>query len=490
LPPLAPPPPPPPPPPPRPFQQFSPKQKKKTHKKQVSSSLSAQTYNHDLVRISTFDEMPIMANPLYQENTADMIKIQKLNETLHQNFAKPPSPSSSNSSHSSLQKRLNGSLRNDPLLSAAMDDFRQLRHTPSQPTSTASRRRDLSRDSLCSNSTHHSTSSISRSRSQSSFTSLERLQIRRIIESFNSKDSRPLQSLLSNPKSTEEKMTKPVLSSVSLKKSKKSSVTEELDRQFHKLRSDNPNQELIYVKPSLIQKNKELIPSLPLLDELIRKAQTQKVDTSELKEIEEKIYENPILSIPVPQSSPILSAKLIIGEKPPVDNKPEYAIPKKPLNEVNLRSNKKDEHVRSFSFCKPISDIVYDTQQTRPVSMLNWFQYGLTNPLPATFQPHKNLRFHDNQHDTSIVKENIYASDIDVHIPLSNEKDYLQNSTVMKDYIADCKHGSHHSSLFNDFSRLFTRFGNPKHEQKSKMKSKLHKNNHHHVNHNVRCSIM
>ena len=144
----------------------------------------------------------------------------------------------------------------------------------------SSRRRDLSRDSLCSNSTHHSTSSISRSRSQSSFTSLERLQIRRIIESFNSKDSRPLQSLLTNPKSTEEKMTKPVLSSVALKKSKKSSVTEELDRQFHKLRSDNPNQELIYVKPSSIQKNKELIPSLPSLDEIIRKAQTQKVDVS------------------------------------------------------------------------------------------------------------------------------------------------------------------------------------------------------------------
>ena len=75
-------------------------------------------------------------------------------------------------------------------------------------------------------------------------------------------------------------MTKPVLSSVALKKSKKSSVTEELDRQFHKLRSDNPNQELIYVKPSLIQKNKELIPSLPSLDEIIRKAQTQKVDVS------------------------------------------------------------------------------------------------------------------------------------------------------------------------------------------------------------------
>ncbi|CAF4672984.1 unnamed protein product, partial [Rotaria magnacalcarata] len=62
--------------------------------------------------------------------------------------------------------------------------------------------RGLSRDSLCSESTHHSSSSsssttatsssssssssssISRCRSQSSFTSLERLEIRRLIKSL------------------------------------------------------------------------------------------------------------------------------------------------------------------------------------------------------------------------------------------------------------------------------------------------------------------
>ncbi|CAF5153481.1 unnamed protein product, partial [Rotaria socialis] len=43
------------------------------------------------------------------------------------------SPSTS-SSHSSFQKLLNGTLRHDPLLTAAMEDFRQLHRTSSQST--------------------------------------------------------------------------------------------------------------------------------------------------------------------------------------------------------------------------------------------------------------------------------------------------------------------------------------------------------------------
>jgi hypothetical protein len=45
------------------------------------------------------------------------------------------SSSSSNHSRSSLQRRLNGSLRNDPLIIAAMEDYRQLRRSSSQTTS-------------------------------------------------------------------------------------------------------------------------------------------------------------------------------------------------------------------------------------------------------------------------------------------------------------------------------------------------------------------
>jgi hypothetical protein len=95
--------------------------------------------------------------------------------------------------------------------------------------------------------------------------------------------------------------------------------------------------------------------------------------------------------------------------------------------------------------------------------MFNYYHYGLTNPYPGTFET--------NKYDKCLVKENIYASEIDVHIPLSNETDYL----------SDYKQPPiNNSSIFNDFSRLFTR----KNEQKSKLKSKLHKNNH------LRCSIM
>ncbi|CAF4379839.1 unnamed protein product, partial [Adineta steineri] len=147
-------------------QQYAPKQKKKSHRKQSSSS-PKQVPDHGIVRITTLDEMPIMNNPIYQESQLDPNKNLKLNDINHKNYDKELSSSSSNSSsHASLQKRLNGSLRNDPLLTAAMEDFRQLRQTSSRQTSITSHRRDLSRDSLCSSSTHRSISSRSRSHSQ------------------------------------------------------------------------------------------------------------------------------------------------------------------------------------------------------------------------------------------------------------------------------------------------------------------------------------
>ena len=111
--------------------QYSPKQKRKSHRKQLSSSSPKQTSEHGIVRISTLDEMPTISNPIYRESASD----SKIKEPIGITSSKQSSPSSSNSSHSSLQKRLNGSLRNDPLLSAAMEDFQQLRQTSSQRTS-------------------------------------------------------------------------------------------------------------------------------------------------------------------------------------------------------------------------------------------------------------------------------------------------------------------------------------------------------------------
>ena len=100
--------------------------------------------------------------------------------------------------------------------------------------------------------------------------------------------------------------------------------------------------------------------------------------------------------------------------------------------------------------------------------MFNWLHCGLTNPFPST------------SYDKSLVKENIYASDIDIHLPLSNDKDYLNDQMLLKDYL---KSSNNHSSILNDISRLFSR--NNKHEQKLKFKRKVHKNNK-----NSRCSIM
>lgn len=118
--------------------------------------------------------------------------------------------------------------------------------------------------------------------------------------------------------------------------------------------------------------------------------------------------------------------------------------------------------------------------------MFNWIQYGLSNPLPPTFQSQLTFNPSEHEYDKSLVKENIYASEVDVHLPLSNEKDYLNNHTLMKDYFSDYKeHSTTNSSIINDFSRLFTRSGHHKNEEKSKLKTKLHKNNHH-----LRCSIM
>jgi len=178
--------------------------------------------------------------------------------------AQSSSSSSSNHSHSSLQQRLNGSLRNDPLIIAAMEDYRQLRGSSNQTTPLTPRRRDLSRDSLCSDSIlHSSSSSSSNNNSQSSFTSLERSEIRQLIKTIKTKDTKslnnPLQSSPIPPSisPSEQSIATNSHSSVSITRPRKSSITEELDREFNKLRVRAPNKELTYVTPSSICKRKK-----------------------------------------------------------------------------------------------------------------------------------------------------------------------------------------------------------------------------------------
>lgn len=119
-------------------------------------------------------------------------------------------------------------------------------------------RANLSRDSLCSDSTDHS-STRSRTHSHSSFTSLERLEIRHLIKALKTKGISSLDlPIVSNPPPTS---IVPIKTSISqpkrvspLNKHQKSTITEELDQKFAQLRSTHPNEELIYVKPSLLNK--------------------------------------------------------------------------------------------------------------------------------------------------------------------------------------------------------------------------------------------
>ena len=108
--------------------QRSPKRKKKSHRNHSLSPKDKQLPEQGIVRISTYDEMPIIQNPVYKENLPKPKKSTRINSS------QQSSSSSTTSSQSSFQKRLNGSLRQDPLLIAAMEDFRQLHRGSSQST--------------------------------------------------------------------------------------------------------------------------------------------------------------------------------------------------------------------------------------------------------------------------------------------------------------------------------------------------------------------
>ena len=119
-----------------------------------------------VVRISTLDEMPLPNNHHHVNQRVNSINMDRIstkgsisnsskrrvkpkekskadsrsirsstnddNETAH--IDSDTQSSSSNYSLSSLQQRLNGSLRNDPLISAAIEDYRELQRSSSQTT--------------------------------------------------------------------------------------------------------------------------------------------------------------------------------------------------------------------------------------------------------------------------------------------------------------------------------------------------------------------
>ena len=144
--------PPPPPPPPQRRPSFRQRRKRPVHLPE-----------RGLVRISTLDEMPMVSHRAPSINH-DRISTKGSISNSSQHRIKPKeksrglpnesrtntfdsnldghsssSSSSSSSDHRSLslQQRLNGSLRNDPLIIAAMEDYRQLRRSNSQTTSLA-----------------------------------------------------------------------------------------------------------------------------------------------------------------------------------------------------------------------------------------------------------------------------------------------------------------------------------------------------------------
>ena len=82
----------------------------------------------------------------------------------------------------------------------------------------------------------------------------------------------------------------PIENSIPVNKPKRSLVTEELDREFSKLRALAADDELTYVTPSSFCKRKKstkdrpapTLPPLPTFSDLLRKVQLRPVDKSAL----------------------------------------------------------------------------------------------------------------------------------------------------------------------------------------------------------------
>ncbi len=312
-----------------------------------------------------------------------------------------------------------------------------------------------------------------------------------MIKTSKTKDTKSLNNPLhSSPPPSEQSIAIDSPPLVPTIKPRKSSLTEELDREFDKLRALDPDQEMKCVTPSTICKRKKTlekpappVPPLPTFDELLRQVQLRPIDKS-IKPVclKEKLidnhYENPLLSIPVPRSSPIPVDEIKIEEP-----KHEYAVPIKKNNaKQSLPLISHFQPNRNFKFDRSITNIRPSKRTPRSLSMLNWFHSNLTNPFPSTFQPNQIIE-NPNEYGTTSIKENIYISDMDVYSPSSmidkTDHDHslqihLDNQTILTDdFYSDyeTKQTTNSSSILDDFSHLFIR------------KHKLNKKS-------QRCSIM
>ena len=287
-------------------------------------------------------------------------------------------------------------------------------------------------------------------------------------------------------------------------KPKKSSITEELDRAFGKLRSLDPEQELTYVTPSSIAKRKQstkrlapVLPPMPTFNELLQQVQLRPI--SKPKEqaglhinalsvtfprednASVNAIKTPLAPIVVPQSSPIPPFEENVDEA-----KHDYATP------VKRTDDKSRAHLCQFqpiSKSKPTAVSLPNKVQPRPPSVFNWLQTGLTHSFPSTFQPNR-VSSPSHGHAAANAKDNIYTSEVDVHLPVpsldkteeNSLEVHLENQTIMTDYFYSDYDGEQtttattNSSILNDVSRrLLTR----KHEHKFRPNRK-----------HSRCSIM
>ena len=190
-------------------------------------------------------------------------------------------------------------------------------------------------------------------------------------------------------------------------------------------------------------------------------------------------------SIPVvvvPQSSPIPPYESLPDE----DVKHDYAKPMKKAAEPG------PPPICRFQPTRSLSSKASEQSYSRSLSTSKWFQNTPHSPaLPTTFQPATTPTLSPPaDYSTTSVNENVYTSDLDVHLPVTTlEKEqiddlqvHLENQTIQTDYYYsdyDLKvKATRSSSVLHDLGRVFNR----KHEQKIRLTPSYPKHS--------RCSIM
>ena len=147
--------------------------------------------------------------------------------------------------------------------------------------------------------------------------------------------------------------------------------------------------------------------------------------------------------------------------------KHEYALPKKKTGERTLLQLSHFQPARNHNFSKLPETTYPEKRLSRPMSMFNWLHPTPPTPTFATFQPNRTFPV-QHEHPPTVVKENIYTSDIDVYVPISTVdrmdsnslQMHLDNQTIRTDdFYAefDMKAPTHSSSILNDVSHIFAR---------------------------------